>query len=149
MKDKSIFFGRAHPDSPVGRMIKHGHHGSIFLYKGKEDIPSDRKCKDCGATSGSYEAGKVCPGAEMIHIDVFRREVNVLVEQFGNTKSGKKIKKKVNRMYKRDVRRMTRMEVDERLKRMNDLVKDKPKHMPEWLWRRIKNLVLSSDTIEV
>lgn len=121
-----------------------------FIYYGHTPDPQglDRsksgalKCQKCPAVAGTYEAGKVCPQAEMIHISVMRKEVNTLMTEFGGIKSGKKIRKKVSQMYKRDVKRLTRMEVDERLKALNDMVRPKPKWMPARAWRWLQAIVL-------
>lgn len=120
----------------ITQLIHYGH------------TPKENNCMHCGAKAGSYEAGKVCPNAEMIHISIMRKEINTLMTEFGGLKSGKKIQKKVSQMYKRDVKRLTKMEVDERLKAFNDIVRKKPKYFPRFLWNWIRNLVLT-DTLSI
>lgn len=143
MQNKSIFIGRAHPDSDVGVMIKHGHHRSLFQYGGEVTLPGDRHCEDCGARCGSEAAAKICPSAEMVHVEVMRHEVNTIVDTIGKSTTGKKIRKKVNQLYGRGVKRLTEQEVEARLRDFDEkLMKPKPKYLPVWIWNMVKGMVL-------
>lgn len=142
-KIRDVFFARAHPTSIVGIMLKHGHHSKLLHY-GTQTIPADRHCESCGATTESEEAQRLCPAAEMIHIDVHREETNVIVEQLAGGSS----LKKVRRMFKRSIERETSRAVDQRLEQLEKLIKERPAYIPEWLWTRIKGLVLR-DRIDV
>lgn len=100
------------------------------------------ECKNCPAIVGEDSARTVCPKAEMIHVSVMRREINMLLENFGDIKSGKKIKKKVTQMFKRDIRRLTEQEVEERVKALNEAFKPKPKWLPHFIWSGMKSALL-------
>lgn len=140
---RDVFFGRAHPESAVGVMLAHGHHSRLLHY-GTQTIPGDRHCEGCGATPGSEEAERICPAAEMIHIDIHREESAKILTSI----AGPKAAKKVQRMFRRSVDRETHRVVDQRLQKLNDAIKPKPKYIPGFAWEWVKGLVLS-DKIEL
>lgn len=140
---RDVFFARAHPESAVGIMLKNGHHRNLLHY-GTQTIPADRHCEGCGAMPGSQEADMLCPAAEMVHVEVLHRET----ERVMNSLAGPKAAKKVRRMFRRSVERETSRAVDHRLEELEKLIKDRPAYIPEWLWIRIKGLVLR-DRIDV
>lgn len=124
-------------------MMAFGHHSKLLHY-GTQTIPGDRHCESCGATTESEAALRLCPGAEMIHIDIHRE---LMAEQL-NALAGPKAAKKVRRMFKRSVERETHRVVDERLQRLNAAIRPKPKYVPTWAWELMKSMVLS-DKIEI
>lgn len=140
MEQKSIFFGRAHETSDVGIMIANGHHAQLLHYGGDYTLPADRHCEGCGAKCGSDDARQICPMAEMIHVDVMRAQQAAALGEYST--------KKITRGFRRSIEKATRYAVDQRLKELDRLVKDRPKYIPEWAWIRIKGLVLR-DRIEV
>ena len=140
-----MMYGNPSPNSYVGQMIMYGHHKGGMV----ETLPADRSCEACGAQPGSYEAGKLCIAAEMIHVSVMRREVDTLMSEFGGIKSGKKIRRKITQMYGRDTKRLTEQTVDARLKDFNEkLIRPKPKYCPTWVWKTLRSILLR-DTIQV
>lgn len=143
MEAKDVFFGRAAASSIVGTMLANGHHSKLLHY-GAQTIPADRHCEGCGATIESEAAQRLCPAAEMIHIDIHRE---LMAEQLAALAGGNTLKK-VRRMYKRSVERETSRAVDKRLEELEGLMKEKPQYCPQWLWDWIRGLVLR-DRIEV
>ena len=127
----------------ITQFINHGHTPDPTGNDRNKD--GYLKCKNCPAVVNSYEAGKICPQAQLIHISVHRREVMAMLDNFGGIKSGKKITKKVRQMYSRDIRRLTTQAVDERLEGLNEIVKKKPKYMPAFVWKWIRNAVLAEE----
>lgn len=140
-----VFYGRAHPDSDVGIMLKFGHHRRAFHFDGSVGtLPGDRHCEDCGARCGSAAAAQLCPSAEVVHIDVLRAETAKVI----NSLAGPKAARKVQRMFRRSVERETDRAVNARLEELNALVKDRPNYIPRFAWNWIRGLVLR-DKIEV
>lgn len=123
----------AHPDSIVGVMIKNGHHKHGTL----DTLPADRHCETCGAETESPEARNICRGAEYVHIDVLNREIKLVVDNFGQVKSGKKLSKKVAKLYAKEMRKVTEEKADELYKSFEEHIKPRPTWMPEGLWRWI------------
>lgn len=123
----------AHEQSIVGVMIKNGHHKHGTL----ETLPEDRHCEACGATTDSPQAKLVCPKAEYVHTDVMTREIQLVVNSFGNIKSGKKLSKKVAKLYGKEMRQFAKEKTDEIYKSFEEHIKPRPKWMPERLWHWI------------
>lgn len=124
----------------ITEFINHGHKPDEHWQNRTED--GFLECQNCTAICGDESARQVCPKAEMIHVSVMRREINMLLENFAEIKSGKKIKKKVTQMFKRDIRRLTEMEVEERVKALNEAFKPKPKWLPHFIWSGMKSALL-------
>lgn len=124
-------------------MLANGHHSKL-LYYGTQTIPADRHCEGCGAMPESEAAQRLCPAAEMIHIDIHRE---LMADQL-DALAGPKASKKVRRMFRRSVERETSRAVDHRLAELDALMKEKPRFCPQWLWERIRGLVLR-DRVEV
>ena len=77
----------------------------------------------------------------MIHVEVMRLEVALLMDTFGNGTSGKKIRRKVNQIYKRGLKQKIQEEADQRLKALNELVKPRPKWIHPRIWSWIQGIV--------
>lgn len=123
----------ATPESIVGQMIRNGHHKHGTL----ETLPEDRHCETCGATTDSPEARTVCRGAEYVHVEVLNREIKLVVNEFGSVKSGKKLSKKVAKLYGKEMRNFAREKTDEIYKSFEEHIKPRPNWMPEKLWHWI------------
>lgn len=123
----------AHPDSIVGVMIKNGHHRHGTL----DTLPADRHCETCGATPESPEARLVCKGAEYVHVEILNREIKLVVNEFGSVKSGKKLSKKVAKLYGKEMAKYAKEKTDELYKSFEEHIKPRPKWMPERVWRWI------------
>ena len=146
------------------QFYKYGHRGA-GLYQMADDIrfgggdvnrdSQGRILCSCGAAMGTDRAATICPKAQVIGIDVHREEVNTLVSNFGNVKSGAKIRKKVNQIYGRqleDIQRQAKRELDQevarRLAHFNEnLVRKKPRLVPSFIWRILQDIVLKRGTI--
>jgi len=120
----------AMPDSIVGKMFKYGHfqHGTI------EQLPDDRMC-ECGAWPETEEANKICPKATYVSREVMNREINALVKTFGHGTSGRKLSKKVNKLYKREMQSVVERKADELYKDFEEHIKPCPKWIPKGWWR--------------
>lgn len=111
------------------------------------------QCNRCDASMNTEAGQRMCPKAQYIHIDVHRSEIQMLVNTFGNTKSGAKIRKKVNQLYGRQLEDMGRhakkeldQEVARRLAYFNEnLVRSKPFWVPTPVWRWLQDIVLERD----
>jgi hypothetical protein len=79
----------------------------------------------------------VCPKAEYVHVKVMNREIKLVVDNFGQVKSGKKLAKKVAKLYMKEMRKVTEERADQLYKDFNEHIKPKPKWMPAKLWRWI------------
>lgn len=123
----------ATPDSIVGQMIQNGHHkhGTI------ETLPADRHCEACGARTESEEALMVCPKAEYVSVGVLNREIKLVVNTFGKVKSGKKLQRKVSKLYGKEMRKVVEQRADALYKSFEEHIKPRPNWMPERLWRWI------------
>jgi len=144
---------------------KYGHRGA-GLYQMAPDIRlgegnnperdgQGRIVCACGAAMGTESARHICPRAQIIGIEVHREEVNTIVSNFGNVKSGAKIRRKVNQIYGRQLEDMGKeakreldMEVARRLAHFNEnLVRKKPYWVPSFVWRILQDIVLKRDTM--
>lgn len=83
-----------------------------------------------------------------------RQETATLVATFGHGTGGKKIRKKVNQVYGRQLRDLAMeskkeldMEVARRLAHFNSMVREKPTWVPTIVWRWLQNMVLKNDTM--
>jgi len=121
----------ATPESIVGQMIRNGHHKHGTL----ETLPADRHCETCGATTDSPEARNVCRGAEYVHVEVLNREIKMVVDNFGQVKSGRKLSKKVAKLYSKEMRKVTEEKASALYKSFEEHIKPRPTWMPERLWR--------------
>jgi len=106
-----------------------------------------KECRHCKATSMGKQ-NTLCPEARMVSVEVMRLEVRQAVERLGEGKSGSKIMKKVNRLYKRGIKKTIDQEVEIRLEAFNRMVKPKPTWIPGKAWEWIKGIVLK-ESIEV
>ena len=138
--EKDVFFGRANESSDVGRMIANGHHRQVLHYGESYQLPADRHCDSCGATCGSAEALQICPFAEMVHVEVMRAQQSAVLGEYST--------KKITRGFRRSIEKATKFAVDQRLKELDRLVKEKPRYCPQWTWDLIKGMVLR-DRVEV
>lgn len=123
-------------------MLKNESYIRTFLNHGH--IVSDGDlgvCRNCYCRSDAPQASKICPKATMIHVEVMRREVALLMDTFGNGTSGKKIRRKVNQIYKRGLKQKIQEEADQRLKALNELVKPRPKWIHPRIWSWIQGIV--------
>lgn len=121
----------ATPESIVGQMIRNGHHKHGTL----ETLPADRHCEQCGASTESPEALQVCKAATFVHVSVLNREIQLVVNNFGQVKSGKKLSKKVAKLYSKEMRKVTEEKANELYKSFEEHIKPRPTWMPERLWR--------------
>lgn len=138
--EKTVFFGRANESSDVGIMIANGHHAQLLHFGGEYQLPADRHCEGCGSACGSAESKAICPMAEMIHVDVMRAQQAAALGSYST--------KKITRGFRRSIEKATSYAVDQRLKELDSLVKEKPQHCPQWLWIWIKGMVLR-DRVEI
>ena len=92
------------------------------------------KCQKCGAWEGTDAAISICPKAEFIHVTVHQRESNAIIDSFNNTSSGKKIRKKVGKLYNTQLHRIAILRIDE-------YTKNKPRWMPKFIWTGIVKMV--------
>lgn len=144
--------------------VRNGHYGnSICRISGvvfgegvepKRDTEGRIVCKRCNASMGTEQAARICPAAEFIGYDIHKREVQTLIDTFGNAKTGKKIRKKVNQMYGRQVNDLAMQakqeldrEVERRLEKFNGMVREKPRFVPTIVWRMLLHMTLKSDTM--
>lgn len=122
-------------------------NGHVESYSGRDD--QDRiLCVKCGVAMSTPEADIVCTKAEYIHVSVHTREIQLLISQFGNTKSGKKISKKVNKLYKHEMEKFAQEATDQLYKDFQEHIKPRPKWMPEKLWRWIGGMFIEGLTEE-
>lgn len=152
LPNAAVFYHMGHVS---GSLYKDGH----VLFGNDEETRRDSQeriqCNRCDAAMNTEAGQRMCPKAQYIHIDVHRSEIQMLVNTFGNTKSGSKIRKKVNQLYGRQLEDMGRnakkemdQEVARRLAYFNEnLVRHKPFWVPTFVWRILQNVVLKSDTI--
>ena len=94
------------------------------------------------------------PGPEWIHIDQHRAEINALVDDLSRVKSGKKIRRKVNQIYGKQLRKHANSarkeldaEIERRLEVFNSMVKPKPKWLPTRVWRWLQTLLLKDGMV--
>ena len=114
-----------------------------FLRAGHTIGPSIRDeqgrivCDRCGVAMSTDEADLVCPKADYVHVAVMNREIKLIMDNFGGIKSGKKIQKKVAKLYQKEMSKFAQEKTEELYKSFEEHIKPRPKWMPEKVWRWI------------
>lgn len=104
---------------------------------GTRDTEGRLVCTKCGIPCSTEQANIVCPKADYVHIEVMNREIQLIVNEFGKVKSGKRLAKKVSKLYGKEMKKAAKEKTDELYKSFEEHIKPRPKWMPVWLWRWI------------
>lgn len=103
---------------------------------------SEDHCEKCGAAPDTLEARTICPSADYIHIAVLEEEIGKLMSM-GNIKSPNKIKKKIEQLYARQIRKNAELSAKRTARSFEDHLKPKPRWMPTWLYRKVMRVFLN------
>lgn len=99
------------------------------------------KCRNCEAVENTDKAVEICPKAQFIHISVLEDQVGRMVN-VTSSKSGKKISKKIQQQFGRQMRRNAEISAKQMMKSFEEHLKPKPKWLPAFLYRKIMRVFI-------